>query len=268
MRDEFDEESRPRKKKKPSSGESGGSTVKILLIVFGSLAGLGLAVCCGVGAYGYFLFQKNFGQVALTTPVDIQKLTAEMTDIIIPPEFVPQYGSAIFGIKTVNYQWCPTGDCMPQPDGLGSLSLSTFHIDDPNLAAGMSDEDSDSQFSDEVLKLGWLDFKKTEHEFEIRGKKCKFYFIQGEQLDFESMDEAETEAEMDEPGAAVIAIDPPGETPAETPLKPAERKGVGHQSVRIHGEFPGKTDKVTLEVNLSPEDYQEEKILGMLRTIR
>lgn len=62
-----------------------------------------LMLCVGAGVYGYVLFQRNFGRMVVQSPADLRKLTTEITDIEIPPQFTPIMGSAIFGMKSVNY---------------------------------------------------------------------------------------------------------------------------------------------------------------------
>jgi hypothetical protein len=261
--DELFRKRRPRKQR-----ESGGSsgTANTLLMAFGILAAVGVLACCGLVGAGYYFWQKNFSQIALTQPADIQKLTAEMTDISIPPEFVPQNGTALLGNRVVMYQWCPTGTCPPVVDEMGSLSLMGFS----RQLAGNGDVEitlvSEEQYTDELLQHSWLEYAKSVEEVDIRGKKCKFFIVRGEQLDFASM-MPETGDEDDEDGGTVVTAEAPGGPPANAPPAP-ERKGTGRKTVQISGSFPGKTGEVTLNIHLPEADYQEEKILGMLRSIR
>ena len=269
MSDDYDDQPRrPKKRKK----DSDNSSLKIILIVVGSLAGLALVSCCGAGTWLYFAAQKFIKDVDITNPADIQRVTAEMTDITIPPEFVPPHGSSTFIMKMVQYQWCPTGTCQPNGDDTGMLILTAINLKDeggagPDVAA-MTDE----QFSDANLKQSWKDYTKTEHEFDIRGKKCKFVIIQGEQKSF-----SEDEEDAAQPAVAKTggdAADADGEMESDVLIEEVEREpkppgGVaGVKSVQIHGTFPGKEAECTLNIHLTPETYHEEKILGMLRSIK
>lgn len=261
--DELLSKRRPRRNR-PSGGSS--DTVKTLLIAFGVLVAVGVIACCGMIGAGYYIWQKNFSQIALTQPADIQKLTAEIADISIPAEFVPQNGTALLGNRVVMYQWCPTGTC-PQAFGeMGTLTLMSFSrqmTGNANFDIPVVTED---QFSDDVLKQTWLDYTKQVEEIDIRGKKCKFFVVRGEQLDFSTMMNAMA-VEDDDEGASVT-VGAQGNPPANTPQPMPERKGSGRKMVQINGSFPGKTGEVILTVQLAENDYQEEKILGMLRSIR
>jgi len=289
MSDDF--EDKPRRAKKEGSAEGKDNTVKVLLIVFGSFFGLMLLVCCGAGAWGYFWFQRNLGQVALTTPVDIQKLTAEMTDITIPAEFVPQSGSSIppLGIKTVQYGWCPTGTCPPNNGpAIGnenSLNLSSFNFGEKDGTA--TPDFSVDDASDEVLKAQWKEFTKSEHTFDIRGKSCKFLIVKGEEFAALDMDDINDDLPQEVPGVQKSALpegeaatnepveidetnsdDPAMEEPQASDPSASTMPGTGKQIVQVSGTFPGKEAECTLLIRLNAEDYQEEKILELLKSIR
>lgn len=272
MADDYDDEPRrPKKRSKKSSGsgDSGNSTVKILLIVFGSLAGVAVISCCGSGVWLFYAAKGIAKRADLKAPADIQKLTAEMTDITVPAEFVPQHGSAIpiVGIKTVKYQWCPGGNCVARADGLGMLLLTSFNVKNgPNPGQNVPTL-SEEEFSDDFLKAQWKDYTKTKHEFDIRGKKCEFFIVQGEQLDYDAMDESTMDDEAEE-GVTVVTIDPLGESVPNTPATPNIPQGAGRKAVRVSGAFPGKEAEVTLELWLAPEQYDAARILEMLKSIR
>lgn len=261
--DELFTQRRPRKKS-PASDSS--STAKTLLMAFGILAVVGVIACCGVIGAVYYIWQKNFSQIALTQPADIQKLTAEMTDIAIPTQFVPKFGNSILGIKTVVYQWCPTGTCPPDMDQEGTLSLTSFQMPtngDPNAGVSLS---SDDQFTEEVLQQTWFEHAHSELEVDIRGKKCKFHIVRGEELDYSSMmHEIDEEVEVD--SAVVETTNPVGETPANPSPSAPERKGSGKKIVQVSGSFPGKAAEVNLSLRLDQADYQEEMIHSMLKSI-
>lgn len=270
MADEYDDEPRRPKKRvqRAKDADSGNSTLKMLLIVFGSLAGVAVLSCCGGGVWLYYAGQKLVKNLDMKAPADIQKLTAEMTDITLPAEFVPQHGSSIFGIKKVDYQWCPGGNCVTRDDGLGMLTLTSIAIKDTQNPGQNISTFSAEQFSDASLKAQWKEFTKTEHEFDIRGKKCKFYIVQGEQYDFSTVDETEMDDEEESDDMTDTPVNPTGEStpaaPATTPAQPI----AGRKAVHISGAFPGKQAEVTLELWLAPEQFDEAKILEMLKSIR
>jgi hypothetical protein len=252
MSDDYDDDARPARRAK-----SGDSTVKTLLIIFGSFAALAVLACCGIGFGSYFWLKKNFGQALVTTPADIQKITTEITDITIPPEFKPQTGSSIFGVKNVTYQWCPAGNCPQRGDGLGMLMLMSIGIQGANGPNNNTiSKVSEEQFSDQTLQQQWKDYTKIEHEFVIRGKKCKFFIVQGQQTGFGSEDD-DDEMQTDSHGEETAANDA-GNTAT----------GAGPKAVQISGAFPGKEAECTLMIHLTAEEYDEEKILGMLRSIK
>lgn len=271
MSDDF--EDTPRRKKKKASGDN---TLKIVLIVFGGFFGLTLLVCCGTGAYFFYLGKKFASQVAMKNPADIQNLVTEMTDITIPPEFAPQHGSSIFGIKMAQYKWCPAKNCPPSGleglDDENSLMLTSIKIGD-EVPAG--DDDEDTMMTDEMLKHSWKEYTKTEHTFDIRGKSSKFYIVQGEEF---AMPQADFDNEGDMPAQAEPATDPAagvesapetesaGDAPATTP--PSSRPGTGKKVVHVSGTFPGKQAPCTLQIRLNADSYDEGVILEMLKSIK
>lgn len=259
-RDDLDDDERPASKKR----SGGDNTLKIILIVFGSLIGLTLLSCCGVGGYFYFQFQKAVREADMKEPADVRRITADLTEITIPPEFIPKHASIvpILNIKQADYQWCPSGSCPDFIDNYGKLSLSSFDVE-----GQPTDSYSDPMFDDEFLKSTWKDHTRTEHEFDIRGKKCKFYIVRGEYLTYggEEMEDLFDDVDGEMP---VNADDPaPQDSPAAT-TPPVKVERTGRPAVQVHGEFPGKKGTVTLELWLNPDDYQEQKILDMLRSIR
>ena len=78
-------------------------------------------------------------------------------------------------------------------------------------------------------------------------------------------------AQADAPTGAV-----PGTTngPPSAPTEPVAADGKpaaaekGPKMWWVHGVFPGKKGNCTLQLSLTPEQYNEEKILGMIRSIR
>jgi len=255
-------------KKKPKS--SGTNVVMILLIVFGSLAGLALLACCGIGGFGYFFIQKAVKDADLKSPADIQRVTSEITDITIPPEFMPKHGSSIFMIKSVEYEWCPNGACSPRDDGLGTMTLTVMDLG--NQPGQPEPVFSESDVSDEALKLMWRDYTKAEHDYTIRGRKCRFTILQGEQIGFEDIDDGEMESESGAPQSSTDEAADKTESAPATNDQAAPAATVAsippRKKVQISGSFPAKKGECSLTIHLAPEQYDEKKILDMLNSIR
>jgi len=255
-----------------------------VLIVMAILGGLMVLSCLGVGVAGYFWFQKNLANAAVTDPVKIRQMTADQTDITIPAEFVPQTGSQLFGMNIVNYQWCPTGTCaaMGGDDeaefNAGTLTLTTFATDGPvDVDADVFWEES---FAETNLNERFRNYSKDVKELTIRGKACKFFIVKGEEIPWDVV------AEVDDPEMADATSETPAEpitdpaaTPATTdpvvtPVAPAPVAApsapakLGRQIVWVQGVFPGKKGDCTLNVYLLGGDYDEAKILAMLQSIK
>ncbi|MDZ4687180.1 MAG: hypothetical protein SH850_19050 [Planctomycetaceae bacterium] len=261
-----------------------GDALKTVLIVMAILGGLMVLSCLGVGVAGYFWFQKNLANAAVTDPVKIRQMTADQTDITIPAEFVPQTGSQLFGMNIVNYQWCPTGTCaaMGGDDeaefNAGTLTLTTFATDGPvDVDADVFWEES---FAETNLNERFRNYSKDVKELTIRGKACKFFIVKGEEIPWDVV------AEVDDPEMADATSETPAEpitdpaaTPATTdpvvtPVAPAPVAApsapakLGRQIVWVQGVFPGKKGDCTLNVYLLGGDYDEAKILAMLQSIK
>ncbi|MFO0917448.1 MAG: hypothetical protein U0872_03935 [Planctomycetaceae bacterium] len=271
MSGDFSEDDKPRPKRTKPAKKSGMSVAMILLIIIGSLAGLSLVACCGIGGAGVFMFQQAVKEADLTSPADIQRVTSEITDITIPPEFVPKHASSIMLIKLkrVEYEWCPTGTCPARTDGLGTMTLTAMDLQQPNQPQlGQSDID----VSDEALKQTWRNYTKTDHEFPIRGRNCRFTIVQGEQLGFVDVEESEMEAEpgdaSPDAGGAEGKAETPGAATEETVTETMVTSIPPRKQVQISGDFPAKNGECTLLIQLAPEDYDEAKILEMLKSIR
>jgi hypothetical protein len=183
--EDFDDDRRPSRRRADDSSGSGNSGVKIFLLIFGSLACITVLACCGGGVWLYFKAQEvvqnvkdAVKDVALTNPDAIRRVTSEMTDISIPTEFVPEAGNSLFGTKFVLYNWCPTGTCDPSKGNLGSLTLLSIRLQGAGSKAELPD--LTKTLSKEELAKSLKNFTKTEHEFDIRQQRCKFYVIQGE----------------------------------------------------------------------------------------
>uniref|UniRef100_A0A7C2JYN0 Uncharacterized protein n=1 Tax=Schlesneria paludicola TaxID=360056 RepID=A0A7C2JYN0_9PLAN len=267
-----------------------GDATKTVLIVIAVLGGAMMLSCVGLGVAGYFWFQRNFGNVAVSDPVKIRQITAELADITIPPEFQPQGASQVFGMNVVNYQWCPAGNCPSWEDmdedsdfsdwNTGSLTLTTFAADGPVDVD--ENEFWEEQFSEANLKERFRSYTRDVQEFTIGGKTCKFFIVKGEEIVWNDLDEdmeqagdglaettppaaTETPAAATEPEAA--STEPPAAAP-DVAAQPAAPVKPGRQIVWVEGVFPGKKGSCTLNLYLEAGDCDEGKILGMLQSIR
>jgi hypothetical protein len=253
---DFDEDS-------PRPQQSQNSTVKILLLVFGSLACLTMLACCGGGV---FLFSKakevvqqvreELKNVALTKPDDIRRVTGEITDITIPPQFVPKVGNALLGTRFVLYEWCPTGVCDPAQN-LGGFTLMSIRLQGAGPKAQLPNM-SEANFTDEELAKTLKNFTKTEHQFDIRQQRCKFYIIEGELL-------ANTRAPAPSAKKSPAATDP-GPPAVDVP-EISQKQWTGQKIVKVVGRFPGKDAECALMMEMKADQYNKETILAMLKSI-
>ncbi len=216
----------------PRRGDAAKVVLITLLVVFLVL----VAACGGLGIAGYFWFQANLGQMLVSDPAEIRKLTSELADLTIPPEFAPYSAHKVFGMTSVVYHWCPAGDCptiagrmnadaeeewSPEIDSY-SLSLSSSPL------AGEEDAEDpevwESQFTDEVLKHQYVTYTKIRLEVVIKGEPCKFYVIKGQQKSFDEQFEDDPDEEMDDVSEPMseeaAATDPaaPAADPATEPV--------------------------------------------------
>jgi hypothetical protein len=250
--------------------ESDNSVAKTLLLVFGSLACVVALACCGGGFWLYFKaneiaqkVQEAVKDVALTDPAAIRRVTAEITDISIPTQFVPAAGTSFIGTKFVLYNWCPTGTCDEPQGNLGGLSLLSVRLQGAGLKAELPD--LTKTLTDEEIAKSLKDFTKTEHEFDIRHHRCKFYVIKGEvrakplptavakTATKTNRQEAPTDDDLQNPGLT---------------MQFSDQQWAGQKIVRVDGRFPGKDAECVLMMRLKADLYNEEKIFKMLKSIK
>ena len=260
--------------------------MKVVLITLAVICGLGFLACAGTGIALFVWVRQNAANIVVADPVKIRAVTSEMADITIPSEFVPQQAMSLFGMSNVTYRWCPTGTC-PQEES-SSLTLMSLGSMSDNSTASEESEDHHN------LKLRFVDFTKEEREFEIRGKKCKFTFALGDTrigFDEEMSDDemptqpdsvpvppartATPETRPDSPDAPTGSVPGASDGPPPAPTEPVSADAKQAAAVEkgpkmwwVHGQFPGKKGNCTLQLSLTPEQYDEEKILGMIRSIR
>ncbi len=282
-----------------------GISTKAILITLAVICGLGLLMCAGGGVVLYYVVKKNLENLMVTDPVKIRSLTDEMVDISLPPEFVPQRATSLFGVTHVAYGWCPTGTCKGGESS--ELMITTMNVAIATTKTG--EKGTDPKFSEEtdsdldnLLKSMLIHYTKELHEFEIRGQKCKFVIATGESS--VSNDDAEQddsspavspEVASDQTPAKPIAEDdktssasdqppasdetpttdekltdgekPTGDKTVTSDKAPAISRPNRPKTVFVHGQFPGKKSVCTLDLTLKPEDFDKEKILTMIRSI-
>lgn len=280
-----------------------GSTAKTILIVLGILGGVAFLSCLGIGVAGYYYFKKTFGEVAVTDEPGIRKIVGEMADITVPPEFAPQFATSVFGIRTAFFKWCPEKNCPPislnadAPDTAaldteeaGTLILTSI-ANDPDDPPVVVNEDTamEENFFLENLDEEFVDYTVEKLPRTIGGKDYTFFIVHGRRRTFE--ERGETEAmESETPGDAAEptttdapatseATEPtPAEKVAETKSsEPADNDAVkvpapevpaGPKLYWVHGEFPGKSGSVTLELHLLEEQYNADIVKALIESIR
>lgn len=277
-----------------------GSTAKTILIVLGILGGVAFLSCLGIGVAGYFYFKKTFGEVAVTDEPGIRKIVGEIADITVPPEFAPQMASSVFGIRSAFFKWCPDKNCLPlsfdannvddaapdaeQPGMLTLMSVAT----DPDNPPVIVNEDAamEENFFLENLDEEFADYTVEKLPRTIGGKNCTFFIVHGRRRTFEErgeVDAMESEpsddatesaaaepaatSESTEPGPAAVTTE--AEPSADDATKaPAPETPAGPKLYWVHGEFPGKSGNVTLELHLLEEQYNAEVVKALIESIR
>lgn len=270
-----------------------GDAAKVIIITVCVFLMIMLMLCVGGGIYGYILFQRNFGRIAITTPADVQQLTTEITDIDLPPQFTPVVGSALMGIKTVNYAWNPEGKPITsenwhqhQGDAMHMLNLMEM--------AGQDQRFRVAQVQLKALKSQYTDYTSNTQEFTIRGKKCEFLFVTGhptlgafddemlyEEIDEERMmeeDAAAKPADSTQTEAGTAPVDPasppteakpaPAETAPAATDAPAAPADPPLPKVRtVQGSFPGKSGHCTITIRIPADGTDEELLLKIIQSI-
>jgi hypothetical protein len=281
-----------------------GSTAKTILIVLGILGGVAFLSCLGIGVAGYFYFKKTFGEVAVTDEPGIRKIVGEMADITVPPEFAPQMASSVFGIRNVFFKWCPDKNCPPLsldannpdvdgPDAEqpGTLMLTSIATDPDNPPVVVNEDAAmEENFFLENLDEEFADYTVEKLPRTIGGKNCTFYIVHGRRRTFEERGEAEAkeseapdavaepttaeapaaaESTESEPAAPATTETEPSQPPADgTTTDPAPETPAGPKLYWVHGEFPGKSGSVTLELHLLEDQYNAEIVKALIESIR
>jgi hypothetical protein len=224
-----------------------------------------MLACCGGGVFFYFKakevveeVQKAAKDIALTNPDDIRRVTGDITDITIPPQFVPRAGNALLGTRFVWYEWCPTGVCDPAQGNPGGLTLVSVRLQGARPKAKLPDM-SEANFTNDELAKTMKNFTKSEHQFDIRQQRCTFYIIEGEVL-------ANARA-PEQPGKKSAMGTEPEVALTDVPDLSLDQ-WAGQRIVKVLGRFPGKDAQCTLTMQLKADQYNKDNILAMLKSIR
>ncbi len=270
-----------------------GDAAKVIIITVCVFAMTVLMLCVGAGVYGYVLFQRNFGRAMVQAPADVQKITAEITDITIPPQFTPVMGSAILGMKTVNYAWNPNAVPMTMNtwNQTHDALMPMLHLMEmASEESLMTDKDFEiNSYLKKALKSQYVEFTENVQEFTIRGRKCQFLFVTGhpkegafEEEMYDEADEEEMAAEdqsveaattpiivmNDKPADATALSEVPTDTPAEAakPAVPAEKVLPAVRTVT--GQFPGKSGGTTITIRVPVDGSDDDLLLKIIQSIR
>lgn len=284
-----------------------GDAAKVIIITVCAFAMIMMLLCIGAGVYGYVLFQRNFGRMVVQNPIEIQKVTTEITDITIPGEFTPIMGSAMFVMKTVTYAWNPTAKPLTLENWQQSQDSMQSVLMLMEMSSDTATRDADFKISSVQKKVLAKQYTEHEHvirEYDIRGRKCEFLFVTGRPIDgaFDDemlFDEADEEEMMEEEEAAASkpaitetvpekpvdaapadAANPvaPTETPVEVekpveaaPVEtttPPKADGPPLPAVRtVTGRFPGKSGPVTITVRIPAEGTSPDLLEGIIKSI-
>jgi hypothetical protein len=236
-------------------------------------------ICAGGCAGLYFWLKRTVANMATRDPVRIRKLTSDIVDITLPREFIPEVGGSMLGTTYVKYRWCPTGTCTT--GDTSELSIIELATDDPSTIAG---EDMNEVLESELRDSDHKYIRK-DHEIEIRGQKVKFVFLLedddgeagAERQPSASNDQATENSESanssgNQDGAKETSSATSNSTDAEdeaaSAINPANSGTKGKPSWLIQGLFRSKHGGCTLTLSLKQDEYDEEKILNMLKSIR
>ena len=275
-----------------------GDAAKVIIITVCVFAMIMMLLCVGAGVYTYVLFQRNFGRAIVQTPAELQKLTTEITEITIPPQFTPIMGSAIFGMKTVTYTWNPAGKTITLDNWQESQDSTQSMLNLMEMSTDTATGDGDFKIAPREKKVTtqqYTEHKQVVREYEIRGKKCEFLFVTGKPIEgaFEDemlFDEADEEEMMaEEEGSAKAtpaqvepakpddsapadatkpadASEPVTPTPGTTPVP--KTNGPALPAVRtVTGKFPGKSGPTTITIRVPAEGTTLELLEGIIQSI-
>lgn len=260
-----------------------GDAAKVIIITVCAFVMILLLLCGGAGYYAYVLFQRNLGRAVVQSPAEIRQLTTEITDIEIPPEFRPTMGSAIFGMKTVNYEWKSTGTPKPVADPLPPmLHMMEFAADSDEAAVT---DYTIQPYQQADLKEQYVDFEHHVQDYTIRGQVCQFLFVTGRPkegaFDDEEMLMDEAAPETAKPEATAVTSESVEEKPADAatvvdggPVPDAEAVVATEVPVKalpavrtVTGEFPGKSGSATITIRVPVEGSDEDLLKKIIQSI-
>ena len=252
-----------------------GNTLKAILITLAIVCGVAFVLCAGLGVAGYFWLQRSMAQLNVSDPVKVRELTVEMIDIELPNELQPINAMSFLGTRFVAYHWCPSGTC----DESESPAFTLVCI--PDFSDGKNNLFDMGSATDEALNDRFHHYTKTIHEIEIHGRKYPFTFAVGdeksddempdessEDLEVKPLDETESDPNFSKPESSEPTTSGTGTPAIAKPDASASPTAEGRKTWWISGDFPGKKGHCKLDLRLKADQYDETKILTMLRSIR
>ena len=205
------------------------STAKVLLVL-GSIAGVCMLACCGVGGVVYFKYKdtindtiKAAAEMTSNDPAVVKKRTQETVHIEIPEEFTPvaTWGVPLgaFSMKQFIYQNEANPNSM-------LLIMATNQPLQPGQDAKQQREEM-LQSVRQGPQMGSLDMQEESREardFTINGEEVPFEFIKG--------------------------------------------KAHGVATRKVMGAISGRQGTIMLILIVAESDYNDEKIVNMIKSIR
>lgn len=161
----------------PKQGMS--STAKVLLIL-GSIGGLALLVCCGVGAFVVYRFKDSVS--VATTPAAVRQQTQEIMQVEVPDEFPPMMGMK-FKFGPVDMRYAIYGTQGNDASMLLIMEMKSMPGQGQGDARQMRDQmlqgmrQNQQQHGQQMVNV--VEESSESRDFTINGQKVPFEFIKG-----------------------------------------------------------------------------------------
>ncbi len=169
--DDFQQEPAPQAKK--------GSGSKVLLIL-GTIAGLGLVVCCGGAGVGYYMLKDKIKDAFSMTsdPVEVKQKLDEIITIDVPDQFSPmsamRISPGVFTMKMIMYQ----GGANSQ-SGLVIMEMNQPGADPKQMRDQMLQQMRSQQAQGGGFNSQINVQSKETKPFNINGEATEFDFVKG-----------------------------------------------------------------------------------------
>ncbi|HEY3968452.1 MAG TPA: hypothetical protein VGM05_28145 [Planctomycetaceae bacterium] len=165
--DDFQQEPAPQAKK------SSGSKV---LLILGTIAGLGLVVCCGGAGFLYYKFKDAIS--VTKDPVEVKKQTEELVTIEIPSTFTPlastRVATPVVNMKMIMYQSGAGNE-----DAMVLMEMSAPGADPKQMRDQMLQQMRTQQAQGSGFNSQINAQSKETRKFKINGDDVEFDFIKG-----------------------------------------------------------------------------------------